>query len=84
MSLLSVIAADFSPEEFKALLLKKRKKEKTLPMTPLPTNSSSRGSISAQRRIAFNVSKWKVQLKASESALLIPIVGICFSNYISI
>ena len=67
------------------LLKKKRKNEKTLPMTPLiVTNSSSRGSISAQKRIAFNVSKWKVQLKASESALLIPIAGICFSSYISI
>ena len=67
------------------LLKKKRKNKKTLPMTPLiVTNGSSRGSISAQRRIAFNVSKWKVQLKASESALLIPIAGICFSSYISI
>ena len=85
MSLPSVIAADSPLEESKALLLKKRKKEKTLPMTPLiVTNSNSRGSISAQRRIAFNVSKWKVQLKASESALLIPIPGICSSSYISI
>ena len=89
MSLPSVIAADSPLEGSKALLLKKKekkkKKEKTLPMTPLiVTNSSSRGSISTQRRIAFNVSKWKVQLKASESALLIPIAGICFSSYISI
>ena len=67
------------------VIKKKWKNEKTLPMTPLiVTNSSSRGSISAQRRIAFNVSKWKVQLKASESALLIPIASICFSSYISI
>ena len=56
-----------------------------LPMTSLiVTNSSNRGSISAQRRIDFNVSKWKVQLKASESALLIPVTGIVFSSYISI
>ena len=40
---------------------KKKKNEKTLPMTPLIVTNSSSGNISAERRIAFNVSNWKVQ-----------------------